>query len=1345
MKPNDPTVWTVARMTKGTVTAKLNRMIAAFYAAKPKSIVGAGNAWRGYWLQALYVGGRVVGCDENTIFLPETVEDLMVVSDGGTEQESVELVQVKSLQKGALSLSHLNPKDKNTSLDEDDSFFGHIHALWKQGFNVRARVVVFGDIGPEIAEIGERLNETGPLWRKMVNDHGYPEAFCKWISEHLAIERADETALEDLLIQSFGRRVETAAAASLARENVMSFIYSCCRQRTKIDGNLWEKVIADFGVQASSARGYLENFGHTIVPLPEYLAGSSRDITELEASYRAGVSTIPEHIALGLDIERPKWQTKIDQAFKSSGIVVVRAPSGQGKTSLCYRWLMDRDLLSKVYLLNGVSRENASGVAAALRGLADQPGEIFAYIEAGPHEGWVELCEEIYRLNKSGLNLLISVREDDAARSGFDASKTGAKEIYLRLTRSEASEMYERFDSPLFPSFESAWRAFGGDGPLMEFVYSLNNKTTLRQKLEGQVKQLRMTECEDCLTFLYLASEIGAYGLPSSIVKLKEASDLHDVQRILAILEHEMLLRSDMDRELVFPLHPYRSKLLAEIIAPMLYGSEEELVLAAATCACGDYGPILIPYLSEHSFSQKGLSELVQIAKKSWTSSVWALRVMVWKDARRFYLSTAGLRGEIAKMGLPVSSFCMLAGLITERSYSEYWNGVLGLFPDTAAREATSSLISELANLKADYQETDRLLSELAKSLPPIDLVPHQASDAGFVLAYIGERGLEYLIPEAEMRLLSRIDDLDSSGIDGALDFFVGLNCIGIQVDDELHWNALSEVCQRDGIVWLDSSELVARQVVEKAGEPIEDFPPACLDSSGMVRQVSAIIAPRLDNEAASPPDTGLCPNDIVMRAICDLRRLFPNRGRYCVRFSGIKTLVGGLEIPDCEKKIPEKNIQLNWMKLINQYYLGMCSLEDGFVENWDELERILRNTVADSVSALDVCSHYMDAVLSGSKKVAQALKGQFESKVARAKEELDNIKADLPLCARDPFAFTSSQIDAFATDNDIPSMGREMVLPAFGLARNDDSILRNTKAFLLSLQTHFNNMNSLLLHAIGRTECPQPAAVTNIAQACAKLDECSLEFSSLFGGDSLVKEKQKKCLFEHAVYCNYLWCRTSTKQEKTFFRQAPRATALLEVPNRLVKRLEQDEGVESVCLTDDGMIRVTYLANANSPFSEVAMRCIQEVLKFDLSSREHLVEDWILRNETAGNINVTFTSGGNGLVECTYRISTLVNYRGDSSKVEALSPGKVLFDENNLDCFEKAAISFVSTLNMGERLRKCVAEVGEDVAVKEADGSTEAAYTREEWRKTATKELDRLSKRLDNIVKLYPELIPAT
>lgn len=857
-----------------------------------------------------------------------------------------------------------------------------------------------------------------------------------------------------------------------------------------------------------------------------------------------------------------------------------------------------------------------------------------------------------------------------------------------------------------------------------------------------------MTECDECLTFLYLASVAGEYGLPSSIPQLKNASGLHDAQRVLEILEDEMLLRSDVARELVFPMHPYRAKLLTEIIAPLLYQNREELVLSAALCARGDFGPILIPYLLECSFSDKALDGLVQIANRSWRSAAQALRVMVWKDARRFYISTAQIRKQMAECGLPVSSLCMLAGPIddtSEKSVRDNQRTVLSIIPNTDMREAASLLVDDLAKRKADYKETDRLISKLVHSLPSTDLVASQASDAGFVLAYIGERGFGQSMPARNLSEFNHIDDFENLNLDAVLDLLVGFNCVGIHIDDEKLEPVLRKVCRRDGVVWLNPFESVTQQELANSGEAGEDLPSVCLDSQGMVKQVSAIIAPEfadIEGDDLFTSNNEITPNEVVMRAICDLRRLFPNRGRYCAHYSGIKALAGNLPVPDCEKHIPEKNLGLNWMKLINQYYLGMCSLEDGLAKNWGELEELLRRTASDAIDALGVYSQFIDALLKGSRKNAQRLLRQFDSRASEAKKELDNIKVDYPLCARDPFAFISKPTVAFTSDGGASNIEAEATLPAFGIRDSGGSIFSDMRSFFSSLQNHFNGLTSLARYVSGQGNRPAASAVVNIAQACAKLKSCCSEFSGLFGGSLLVNEKHKEDLFNHAVYCNYLWCRRARRQEVALYQQAPRAKALREMPDRLVKRLETEVGVISASLSEDSKIKVAYDASSCIYFSEVAARCIQDVLKCDLSTDEHLVESWFLCNGMPEGIEVIFASNGQSLVKRSYRFSAIVNHLDDPDKTEAMSLGEIVFNENDIDCPEKASVSLYSTLHVGECLLDCMADVRNVIATKTADGSNAAMYEWGKWRESVQKVFDRLLAHLSEVAEMYPELI---
>lgn len=424
-------------------------------------------------------------------------------------------------------------------------------------------------------------------------------------------------------------------------------------------------------------------------------------------------------------------------------------------------------------------------------------------------------------------------------------------------------------------------------------------------------------------------------------------------------------------------------------------------------------------------------------------------------------------------------------------------------------------------------------------------------------------------------------------------------------------------------------------------------------------------------------------------------------------------------------------------MKLINQYYIGMRKLDDGIARDWKELEESLKDTVSDSIKALDTCSLLADALLSGNKKAVGKLQVRFGGEEAKAKEELDTIDVGLPICALDNYAFSSGQAEAF--DSSKNGSNPKEAAPAFGLKRETEPVLSDTRKFLLNLQNHFNSINNMLLYALNRGPRPPAIAVSNVAQACAKAEACNSEFSKLFGGRCLISEKQKEELFQHAIYWNYLWCRKGKKQEKTLFRQAHRAKSLQQLRPLLVDRFSVEPAIETAEICSD-LLKITYSASSEVPFSEVAASCIRDVVKCDFESDEHLIEWWLLYNGPVERIEVTFVSNGRGLVKKTYLLSTLINHMDDLDTAEAMSAAELAFSESSVDGPEEAIISFQASLETYKRLYNCIAEVDEMVSSHTPDSDKKAMGVWGEWRRSGAKELENIFAHLDDITHQYPD-----
>ena len=53
-----------------------------------------------------------------------------------------------------------------------------------------------------------------------------------------------------------------------------------------------------------------------------------------------GINASPDHIRSGCDLRRGRWLDEIKGRFLKNNIVLIKGASGQGKTTLAYRYLI---------------------------------------------------------------------------------------------------------------------------------------------------------------------------------------------------------------------------------------------------------------------------------------------------------------------------------------------------------------------------------------------------------------------------------------------------------------------------------------------------------------------------------------------------------------------------------------------------------------------------------------------------------------------------------------------------------------------------------------------------------------------------------------------------------------------------------------------------------------------------------------------------------------------------------------------------------------------------------------------------------------------------------------------
>lgn len=101
---------------------------------------------------------------------------------------------------------------------------------------------------------------------------------------------------------------------------------------------------------SSALLKYLKSSSNsTIMQLSDDNFYSRYSYEELKTEYKLGVDARPAHIRENLDIVREKWMRMINDKLNNNNIVVLKGASGQGKSSLAYRYLIDN-----LYTLNQI-------------------------------------------------------------------------------------------------------------------------------------------------------------------------------------------------------------------------------------------------------------------------------------------------------------------------------------------------------------------------------------------------------------------------------------------------------------------------------------------------------------------------------------------------------------------------------------------------------------------------------------------------------------------------------------------------------------------------------------------------------------------------------------------------------------------------------------------------------------------------------------------------------------------------------------------------------------------------------------------------------------------------------
>ncbi len=322
-----------------------------------------------------------------------------------------------------------------------------------------------------------------------------------------------------------------------------------------------DEVRADVG-EALSRESEFQAYGRSLITRIEWKPDNASD-DFFEKGTRSG------HIVADLDIRRPTWLKRIQKALDSSNVCILRSSSGQGKSTLMFRFAYDYWPKDHTFVLRtATSTVEAEQVCTFLRNRTSlgRPTLLLVDDAGWNMRNWPRIAQECSVL---GIKVLVTARHEDWHRFVREGL-TNFEILEPELDLQEAKDIYKalRAHGRLHSSVDSAEWAYEKVGKphlLIEYVYLLTQGRLLEDRLRDQVKQFSVQQEDPAkIKLLRRATLAHALGTPLEVNQLMHGISFRDdPQQNLRTLADEYLTLS---KSLLNGLHWVRSDHLARIL-----------------------------------------------------------------------------------------------------------------------------------------------------------------------------------------------------------------------------------------------------------------------------------------------------------------------------------------------------------------------------------------------------------------------------------------------------------------------------------------------------------------------------------------------------------------------------------------------------------------------------------------------------------------------------------------------------------------------------------------------------------------------------------------------------------
>lgn len=1055
-----------------------------------KSDAGAQAAWKGFSSQTLYIASRLISDEGGYEYYPEDVEDLLVKKNGAV----VEAVQVKNISAD-ITLSSLAATKTSQS---GEGFFNRMCSLHKQNPSFRCiKVVHFNDLGAELQEVQKgNKNTKKAITKKLVENHALSEEDAAWLLDSVHFKKVNLDDLELNIQTQISDYVPVMSAPALAKDLLIQHISALSKSKGCTTLKMWQEKIHEIGANIAAIDGFYKEYNKSLVRLDELQL--TDDHEQLEKEYLQGVSAHPAHIRNNFDFKRNYWMEEIQTVIDSIGVAILKGVSGQGKTTLCYRYLIDTYPEGCVFCVRTIANEiQAQNLVSALDGLGKHNAHLIIYIDVQPGETlWAFLLQELQARGLS-IPVLISIRDEDYNRTPISGKAIQYGVVELTLSKEEAAHIYSSYTEAKphaeHRTFEEAWQAFGGQGALIEFAYLLTNNQTLTQRLQEQIDALLQEGIsDDWLELLQLVCYAGRLGCAVNLTDVKKEIQCSTMHAAVRRLKDEYLIRV-VDENTIEALHPVRAKIVFDALCDQIYTKSREVVFKTLSCISSqNMRVVLLDYFSNQQYDIKDVQRLSQIKFCDWIGYANAIKSMLWLDSKRYVESNMTfISSLVAKRGkgwlfflpLDISGIERSDELIADRMKD------LSIFNKADLQNAIDEVKESLTSLSINYQATDCFLKNCAvpSVLPNSDA---DRSSFGYALFWMSKRDNNVTLP-------FKTDEIVTSVCTGEL---------------QPSADAIRGLFEHPA---LEESYLAAVDVfVERLIREMQ-----VLTFSVTSDEVSCKFIPPLSTETAISENTKNTNQYWRIKMLDILKQLYPEKEYIDIELIGVDLLRDiGIEALDHKLHIHKSKRQNSWVSELNgwtktriDYSLRPSSWQE-YVADIDEIRTNVHDLIAETIKLIDDVYRKGRYTQDRGKRVYNRLK------VFREHTFAENL---LPTFAVDPYCLYSegnakSPVAEYFTMRQLLSVGKY------------ENLRKRLNDVYSSLDNFYNQFVEVLRVRINKQDISivknPRIAMFNLYSAAKAIVDFQKEYALLFSEYSLLNEDFAKQELENILTLVNVW-----------------------------------------------------------------------------------------------------------------------------------------------------------------------------------------------------------------------------